>query len=145
MKIGIASDHAGYELKSFLKEKLKKEGYELVDFGPDIKRSVDYPDYAEKLSHAIQEKKILKGILICGTGLGMSIAANKFKGVRAALCPTIEYAQLAREHNNANVLALGARFVTKELAQDISKTFLETPFLRGRHLRRVNKIKALIK
>ena len=143
MKIGIASDHAGFELKKYLKEKLKKEGYEIIDFGPGISKSVDYPDYAAKVAKSIEENKIERGILICGTGIGMAMSANKFKEVRAAQCNSIYLAKLSREHNNANILTMGARILAKELAWEITKVFLETPFLKGRHLRRVNKIKKI--
>ncbi|MBN1444843.1 MAG: ribose 5-phosphate isomerase B [Candidatus Omnitrophica bacterium] len=141
MKVGLGSDHAGYDLKEFLKKQLKKEGFEVVDYGTHIKKSVDYPDYAEKVAAGIQKKEVAAGILMCGTGIGVSIAANKFSGVRAARCCTLQDAVLAREHNDANVLTLGGRLVGSELALEIAKTFLETPFLKGRHLRRVNKIK----
>jgi len=145
MKIGIGSDHAGFDMKNFLKEELEKEGYEIIDYGTDIKKSVDYPDFASKVAEGIIKKEIGKGILICGTGLGMSITANKFKGIRAARCCTIYDAVLARQHNDANILTLGARLLGNYLALEISKTFLETPFLKGRHLRRVNKIKKIEK
>ncbi len=143
MKIGIASDHAGFELKEYLKGLLEKEGYEVIDYGPEIKKVVDYPDYAEKVARGIQEKEIKFGILICGTGIGMSIIANKFKGIRAARCCCTYDAFLARQHNDANVLTLGGRLVGKELALEISKVFLSTSFSKGRHLRRVNKIKRI--
>lgn len=145
MRVGFGSDHAGFELKEFLKDKIKAEGYEVVDYGTHIKKSVDYPDYAEKLARGIQNKEITLGVLVCGTGLGMSIAANKYKGIRAARCCTIQDAVLARQHNDANVLTLGGRLLGDELALEITKVFLETPFLKGRHLRRVNKIKKLEK
>jgi len=145
MKIGIGSDHAGFDMKNFLKEELEKEGYEIVDYGTDIKKSVDYPDFASKVAEGIIKKEIEKGILICGTGLGMSIAANKFKGIRAARCCTIYDAVLARQHNDANILTLGGRLTGNHLALEICKIFLETPFLKGRHLRRVNKIKKIEK
>lgn len=141
MKVGVGSDHAGFDLKEFLKEQLKKEGFEVVDYGTHIKKSVDYPDYAGKVAEGIQKKEVSMGILVCGTGIGVSIAANKFRGVRAARCCTVQDAVLAREHNDANVLTLGGRLVGSELALEIAKTFLETPFLKGRHMRRVNKIK----
>lgn len=143
MKIGIGSDHAGFDLKEFLKGTLKNDGYEIIDYGTMIKKAVDYPDFAEKLTKGIQNKEIEMGILICGTGIGMSIIANKFKGIRAARCCTIQDAILARQHNNANVLTLGGRLLGNELAFEITKAFLETPFLKGRHLRRVNKIKKI--
>ncbi len=143
MKIGIASDHAGFELKEYLKENLKKEGFDIIDFGPSVKKAVDYPDYAEKVAKAIQKKDISFGILICGTGIGMSICANKFKGIRAARCCSPYDALLAREHNDANILTLGGRLLGRELSLEISKVFLSTSFLKGRHLRRINKIKRM--
>ncbi len=143
MKIGIASDHAGFDLKVYLKEQLKTEGYQVLDFGPEVKKSVDYPDYAARVARAIKEKQIDRGILICGTGIGMSISANRYKEVRAAVCHCPDLARVAREHNDANVLALGGRIIARELAWETTRTFLETPFLRGRHLRRVTKIKKL--
>jgi len=136
MKIFIASDHAGVELKSFLKEKLKN--FEVVDLGPENKERVDYPDYAKKVAKSVQKEGI--GILICGTGIGMSISANKFKGIRAALANDIFLAKLAKEHNNANILCLGARVVAKDLAYEIVKTWLETKFEGGRHTQRIEKI-----
>ena len=145
MKIGIGSDHAGFDMKNFIKKELEKEGYELIDYGTYIKKSVDYPDFASKVAEGIIKKETEKGILICGTGIGMSIAANKFKGIRAARCCSIYDAVLARQHNDANILTLGGRLTGNNLALEISKTFLETPFLKGRHLRRVNKIKKIEK
>lgn len=141
MKIGIGSDHAGFDMKNFLKKELEKDGYEIIDCGTEVKKSVDYPDFAAKVVEKIMKKEVEMGILICGTGLGMSIAANKFKGIRAARCCNIFDAVLARQHNNANILTLGGRLIGNFFALEITKTFLETPFLRGRHLRRVNKIK----
>jgi len=141
MRVGLGSDHAGFDLKEFLKESLKKEGFEVVDYGTHIKKSVDYPDFAERLVAGIQRKEIAAGVLVCGTGIGMSIVANKFSGIRAARCCTIQDAVLARQHNDANVVTLGGRLVGNELALDITRTFFETSFLKGRHLKRVNKIK----
>ncbi|MCM8757423.1 MAG: ribose 5-phosphate isomerase B [Candidatus Omnitrophica bacterium] len=140
MRIGIASDHAGFEVRKFLVNALKQEGYDIADFGPEVCRSVDYPDYAAKVGTAVQTGRIDRGILICATGQGMNISVNKFPRVRAALCNDIYLAKMAREHNDANVLCLGGRVVAKELAWEITKTFLETPFQGGRHRRRVNKI-----
>lgn len=145
MKVGFGSDHAGFELKEFLEEKIKSEGFEIVDYGTHIKKSVDYPDFAEKLIKGIQNRDIDLGVLICGTGIGMSIIANKFKGIRAARCCGIQDAVLARQHNDANVLTMGGRLLGNELALEVTQAFLETPFLKGRHLRRVNKIKRLDK
>ncbi|HNS31444.1 MAG TPA: ribose 5-phosphate isomerase B [bacterium] len=144
MKIGLGSDHAGCDLKEFLKEQLKKEGYEIRDYGPELKKSVDYPDFAEKVAMGIKNKEINLGILICGTGIGMSIAANRYPWIRAARACTINDALLAREHNNANILALGGRLTGNELAMLMVKTFIETPFLKGRHMKRVNKLKRMI-
>jgi ribose 5-phosphate isomerase B len=144
MKIGIGSDHAGYDLKEFLKEELKKDGYEVKDYGPEAKKSVDYPDFAEKLAKGMQKKEILFGILICGTGIGMSIAANRYGWIRAARACTIQDAILAREHNNANVLALGGRLTANELALQMAKAFLSTPFLKGRHTKRVNRLSRML-
>lgn len=142
MKIGIGSDHAGFNLKEFLKAELKKEGYEIFDVGTEIIRSVDYPDYAEQIAKFLNNKRIDAGILICGTGIGMSIAANKFNGVRAARCCTINDALLARQHNNANVITLGGRITADDMALQMVKKFLNTPFLKGRHLKRLKKIKS---
>jgi len=145
MKIGIGSDHAGFEMKNFLKGEIEREGYEVIDYGTNVKKAVDYPDFAEKVASALIKGEIEKGILICGTGIGMSIAANKFKGIRAARCCTIYDAILARQHNDANILTLAGRLIGLPLSLEIAKTFLETPFLKGRHLRRVNKIKKIEK
>jgi len=145
MKVGLGSDHAGFDLKEFLKAKIKDEGFEVIDYGTDIKKSVDYPDFAEKLAMGIQNKEIDFGVLVCGTGIGMSIIANKYKGIRAARCCSVQDAVLARQHNDANVLTMGGRLLGNELSLEITKVFLETPFLKGRHLRRVNKIKSLDK
>ncbi|MCM8758237.1 MAG: ribose 5-phosphate isomerase B [Candidatus Omnitrophica bacterium] len=143
MKIGIASDHAGYEMKRYLIQYLKKEGFEVIDFGPDILKKVDYPDYGAKASMALSKGEIDRAILICGTGIGMSIIANRFPGVRAALCYTPFLAEIARLHNDANALALGGRIIANELACEIARVFLETKFFGGRHLRRIKKIEKL--
>jgi ribose 5-phosphate isomerase B len=143
MKIAIGSDHAGYGLKEKVKEFLKTNGYKFEDFGTQSKDPVDYPDFAKKVSEAVLGGCDF-GILICGSGIGMSMAANKFPGIRAAFCMTPELAKAGREHNNANVLTLGARFIDEDLAKKIVKTFLETEFTdEERHLRRVKKIGAL--
>jgi ribose 5-phosphate isomerase B len=143
MKIGIASDHAGFYLKASLVKRLKKEGYDVEDFGVGRMKRVDYPDYAEKVARAVSSGTLQRGILICGTGIGMSIAANRFRGVRAALCDNPYIAEIARSHNDANILALGGRIVAEELAWEITKTFLETVFSGGRHYRRIRKIEKL--
>jgi ribose 5-phosphate isomerase B len=140
MKIAIASDHAGYELKEKIKKALEQFHIEYEDLGPAGTDSVDYPDYARPVAEAVQNG--FRGILCCGTGIGMSIAANKFKGVRAALCHDEFTARMCRQHNDANVLILGGR-VLKEAGQvaGIVKTWLETAFEGGRHQRRLDKIR----
>jgi RpiB/LacA/LacB family sugar-phosphate isomerase len=140
MMIAISSDHAGYSLKKSIISYLQAKGLEFMDLGPESEDSVDYPDYAEKAANAIVSGRCDKGILICGTGIGMSIAANKVKGIRAALCTTGLHARLARQHNDANVLAIGARTTGNDLALDIVQEFLKTEYLDGRHGRRVGKI-----
>ena len=145
MKIAMASDHAGFDLKMEMKAKLNNEGYEILDFGTDSKKSVDYPEFGLAGAGAVIEKKADVAILFCGTGLGMSIMANKVKGVRAVACNDLFSVKLARNHNDANVLCLGGRMLGPDLAWEIVRTFLETPFAGGRHRRRVNEIKRLEK
>ena len=140
MNIAIGGDHAGFEYKQQLITFLKEQGYNVEDFGPGSDASVDYPDHAHPLSTSVAEGKIDLGILICGSGNGVCMTANKHKDVRAALCWNTELAALARQHNNANVLCIPARFVDYQLAQDMVKTFVETEFEGGRHERRVEKI-----
>jgi len=139
-KIALAADHAGYEFKDALASYLREKGYDVIDLGTNSSDSVDYPVYAKKLCSSILSGECEKGILVCGTGIGMSIAANRHKGIRAALCTIPEYARLAREHNNANVLCLGARFVGFDEAVKITDVFLNTEFLGGRHQNRVNQL-----
>ena len=141
--IALGSDHAGFELKEKIGEKLTSSGREFKDFGTYSKESCDYPDFALKVCRSVSSGKCKQGILICGTGIGMSISANKVKGIRAALCHSKETAKLAKEHNDANVLALGARVIDHSLALEIVEVFLETAFLSGRHKRRVKKMMAL--
>lgn len=141
--IAIGSDHAGYFLKKSIIKYLQDKGLDYMDFGPDSDDSVDYPDYAEKTSVAVASGQCEKGILICGSGIGMSIAANKVHGIRAALCTTGLHARLARQHNNANILAVGSRTTGRDLALDIVNEFLITDYLSGRHEKRVEKIKLL--
>ncbi len=139
MKIAIASDHSGIEMKSALIKSLKD--YTFIDCGPNDSDSVDYPDYAKKVVQEIKEKKADFGILICGTGIGMSISANRFDFIRAGLCRTEEDAQLTREHNNANVLCLGARISTIENAIKMSEVFLTTAYSNSpRHNKRISKL-----
>jgi ribose 5-phosphate isomerase B len=140
MKIAIASDHAGYTLKEAIKKYLKRLKFEPEDFGTDSGSSVDFPDFASRVAFEISQKKFPFGILICGTGTGMAMVANRFKGVRAANCNTVFLAQLARAHNNANILTLGARILDFKTAKKIIRIFLKTKFEGGRHLRRIKKI-----
>ncbi|MDR7869488.1 MAG: ribose 5-phosphate isomerase B [Tissierellaceae bacterium] len=140
MIIGIGSDHGGYELKESIKEYLTEQGIEFIDYGTNSLDSVDYPDFGKKVADAVLNKEVDRGILICGTGIGISITANRIKGIRCALCTDTFSARMSREHNNANILALGGRVVGVGLALDIVKTFLESEFEGGRHERRINKI-----
>ncbi|MGI5920589.1 MAG: ribose 5-phosphate isomerase B [Syntrophomonadaceae bacterium] len=142
MQIAIGCDHAGVQLKEEITAALKKQGHEVINCGTDTVESVDYPDFAEKVATEVLQRKTL-GILICGTGIGISIAANKIPGIRAAVCRDLFTAGLAREHNNANVLALGARVTGSGLALAIVDTFINTSFLGGRHQRRIDKITQL--
>jgi ribose 5-phosphate isomerase B len=136
----IASDHAGFELKQKLEAQLRALGYDVDDLGPSDEQSVDYADYAHPLAQRISEGAAERGILMCGTGLGMSYTANRYPHVRAAVAWTPEIAALAREHNDANVLVLPARFVSEAAGTAILKAWLDTPFAGGRHARRVEKI-----
>jgi ribose 5-phosphate isomerase B len=136
----IASDHAGFELKEQLEAQLRELGYAVDDLGPNTADSVDYADYAHPLAQRISEGAAERGILMCGTGLGMSYTANRYPHVRAAVAWTPEIAALAREHNDANVLVLPARFVSEAAGKAILKAWLDTPFAGGRHARRVAKI-----
>ncbi len=141
MNIYLASDHGGFELKEEIKAFLEKNGnYQIRDLGTNSEASVDYPIFGKKAAEKVANNPESFGIIVCGTGIGISIAANKVKGIRAALCHSIEYAKLAREHNNANILALGGRFTNKEDAFKIVTTFLSTSFAGQRHERRVNMI-----
>ncbi len=138
--VAVAADHGGYELKSVLLPELRALGFDVLDLGTNSLESVDYPDFAEKVAAAIETGKARFGVLICGTGIGMSIAANRHRKVRAALCHDVTTARLARQHNDANVLTLGGRLIGTEAAKDCLKTFLSTPFEGGRHARRVAKL-----
>jgi ribose 5-phosphate isomerase B len=140
MKIAIGGDHAGFEYKQQLIKALTEAGHEIKDFGPFSDSSVDYPDFAHPLALSVERGENELGILICGSGNGVAITANKHQGIRAALCWTEELGALARQHNNANVLCLPARFVSLELATAITHRFIKTPFEGGRHENRVNKI-----
>ncbi len=138
--IALASDHAGYELKTVLAGELEAAGHAVMDLGTDGSGSVDYPDYGHALAAAISEGRAERGVAVCGTGIGISIALNRHPGVRAALCHDETSARLAREHNDANVLALGARLIGSEVAKDCLKVFLDTGFAEGRHVGRVAKL-----
>ena len=138
-KIFIASDHAGYKLKKHVISKLSNKT-NIIDLGPSSKDSVDYPDFANKLSKKVASKKGTFGILICGSGMGMAITANKRKNVRAALCYSVKNTKLSRLHNNANIITLGERLISKNKAINLIKIFLRTKFEGGRHLRRIKKM-----
>ncbi len=143
MTIAIGSDHAGYTHKEALKQMLVNTGYVVLDVGTYSSESVDYPDYGTAAAHLVRDGYADYGVLVCGSGIGISIAANKVRGIRAANCTTVEMAQLARMHNNANMVAVGQRIVSLELAENIVTTFLATPFEGGRHTQRVAKIDSL--
>ena len=138
--IGIAVDHGGFALKQSVSDEIRALGYDVLDLGTDSEESVDYPDFAEKLVAAIGRGDISRGVLICGTGIGVSIAANRHAGIRAALCYDEDTACLARQHNNANVICLGGRKTGSELARTMVRLFLETEFEGGRHARRVGQV-----
>ena len=139
-KICIASDHAGLNLKEDIKNFLINKNISIIDIGPYENKSVDYPDYAKKLAKRIKSKKSDLGILVCGSGTGMAISANKIKSIRAAVCYNAMSTRLSRQHNNANIIALGARLTNKRLSLKLVEIFLKTKFEGGRHLRRVKKI-----
>lgn len=140
MKIAIGSDHAGFELKQKIKQALIEQGYQLDDKGTNSPESVDYPDFARQVGEEVAQQKAERGILVCGSGIGMEIAANKVPGIRAANARTELDAQLSREHNDVNVLALGARMLDEAAAMKIVDKWLHTAFSGGRHQQRVNKI-----
>jgi ribose 5-phosphate isomerase B len=140
MKIGIGCDHAGLELKNEIIKLLRSLDIDCIDYGTNTPESVDYPDFGEKVSEAVSSGKIGRGILICGSGIGMSIVANKFPKIRASLCNDLFTAQMSRRHNDANVLVIGGRIVGKDLAKEIVKTWVNTPFDGERHVNRLKKI-----
>jgi ribose 5-phosphate isomerase B len=140
MKVAVGSDHGGLDLKKVVDEVLAAEGIQVIDIGTNSPDPVDYPDYALEVAKLVRDGAADLGILVCGTGIGMSIAANKVPGIRAALAWDIFTARMARRHNNANVLALGGRVTGPELAKEIVRTFVREPFEAGRHEKRVNKI-----
>ncbi len=141
--LALGADHAGYRLKDALKARLQHLGHPVRDVGAHDGTSVDYPDYAAQVAHLVAESVVPFGLLVCGTGIGMSIAANRFPGVRAVVCSEPYSARMARAHNDANVLCLGARVLGEGLAEDILSAFLQTSFEGGRHARRVEKLGAL--
>jgi ribose 5-phosphate isomerase B len=143
MQLGLACDHGGFELKEELKAFLKTLGIEPVDMGTSNEDSVDYPDFGVRVAKKVSQGELEKGILICGTGIGMSIVANKFPRIRAALVNDLYSAKFSRAHTDANILVMGGRIIGKELAKEIVKVWLETPFAGGRHKKRLEKIEAL--
>ena len=139
-KIALASDHGGFDLKESVIAHLLNTGWEVDDLGPHSGDSVDYPDYGIKLAEAVAEKKVDRGIVICGTGIGMSIVVNRYPGIRGTLCSDVFTAKLCREHNDSNILIMGGRVIGKGLAAEIVNPWLNTPFEGGRHQRRLDKI-----
>ena len=139
-KISLASDHAGFVLKEIIKNKLTKEKIKVIDLGPKTNMSVDYPDYAKKVARNVSSKKTNMGILVCGSGTGMAMSANKFRKIRAAVCYNLVSTRLSRTHNNANILAIGSRLTKQKEAIKLVNIFLSTKFEGGRHLRRIKKI-----
>ena len=140
MKVAIGCDHAGYPLKMAVEDKLLKDGDEIIDLGTDSTEPVDYPGYGKAVGEAVARGLAERGIVICGSGIGISIAANKVKGVRCALCTSVEMAEMSRRHNDANVLAMGARMIEQDLAFKIVDRWFETGFEGGKHLRRINML-----
>jgi len=140
MKVAVGCDHAGFELKEVVIATLRRLGAEVVDFGTYSRESVDYPDYGERVGRAVASGEVDRGVVLCGTGIGISIAANKVPGVRAALCHDVYSARMSRAHNDANVLAMGARVIGPGLAEAIVEAWLLTPFEGGRHALRVEKL-----
>ena len=140
MKIFISSDHAGFSLKNYIFENLKRRNHKIIDLGPLSDKSVDYPIFAKKLANKVSKNKTSFGILICGSGTGMAMAANKVKNIRAAMCYNVKNTKLSRLHNNANIITVGSRLTSKNLAFKLVNIFLKTKFEGGRHLRRIKKI-----
>jgi ribose 5-phosphate isomerase B len=141
--VALVADHAGFELKNSLKGVLDEHGFPVLDLGPETADPVDYPDMAAKLASALKEGRAQFGLMVCGSGIGIAIAANRYPWLRAAMCYDVTTARLAREHNDANVLSLGARLIGPEVARDCLLTFLATPFAGGRHARRVAKMSSV--
>jgi ribose 5-phosphate isomerase B len=143
MRVFLGSDHAGFEMKEALKPYFDRKGLELTDVGPDTDDSVDYPDFAASVAHAVSAGRADLGVLVCGSGIGMSVAANKVPGVRAAMVTDPELARMMRLHNDANVITLGGRYIPLQLAEEILDAFFDTEFEGGRHQRRIDKIAAM--
>ena len=143
MIIALGCDHAAFELKEAVKAKMESEGHTIIDVGTDSTESVDYPKYGHAVGKAVASGEAERGIAICGSGIGISIACNKVPGIRAALCTSVEMAEMCRRHNNANVVCMGARMISQELAFDIIDTWMKTEFEGGKHLRRINEIEDL--
>ena len=143
MKVAVGSDHAGFEIKGRVIEWLERQGHEVEDFGTHSAASCDYPEYADKVAHAVARGDAERGVLICGSGIGMSMAANKVHGIRAAVCHGVEAAELSRRHNDANVLCLGARLNTPGEIEAIVRHWFEAEFEGGRHLRRIERMMAI--
>lgn len=142
MKISIGNDHAGTDYKELLKEKLESMGHTVINHGTNSEDSVDYPDFVHPVAEDVETAKADLGVIICGSGNGANMTANKHQGIRSALCWNVEIAKLSREHNNANILSIPARFVAKDLAVEMAETFINTEFEGGRHQRRIDKIPA---
>jgi ribose 5-phosphate isomerase B len=143
MKVGIGCDHAGLELKKEITSFLKEMGIDCIDYGTNGPESVDYPDFGERVSEAVSKGELDRGVLICGTGIGMSIVANKFPGIRASLCNELFTARMSRLHNDANILVIGGRIVGRDLAREIVRVWFSTPFEGGRHENRLDKIRRI--
>lgn len=143
MIIALGCDHAAYELKEAIKAKMENEGHTIIDVGTYSPESVDYPKYGHAVGKAVASGEAERGIAVCGSGIGISIACNKVPGIRAALCTSVEMAEMCRRHNNANVVCMGARMISQELAFDIIDTWMTTEFEGGKHLRRINEIEDL--
>lgn len=140
MKIALASDHGGFELKEKLKKYLLDRNYDVVDLGTHSEESVDYPEYGRKCAEAVASEQVDRGVVVCGSGIGISIAANRIAKARCALCTSVEMARLSRQHNDANMIAMGGRLTSEELAYQMLDTWLNTEFEGGRHQRRVNAL-----
>lgn len=140
MIIAIGCDHAGYELKEAVKAKMEAEGHKMIDVGTYSSESVDYPKYGHAIGRTVAAGEAERGIAICGSGIGISIACNKVPGIRAALCTSVEMAEMCRRHNNANVIAMGARMISQELAFEMIDTWMTTEFEGGKHERRINEL-----